>query len=103
MAELQINGSFDEQWGAVKSAVIDHHAVLHGNGREGILDSVVGWRAQMRLVILLVALFGTLSTVGLVILGVLEYNHGQERRNTNMQNLLHRPSVLFHQPDSYKS
>lgn len=77
MAELEIEGTFEEQWGIVKSAVKDHHVLLHGNGKEGLVQTVTGWQAQARLIVGLVVGFGSVSTIGLVVLGILEYLHGR--------------------------
>jgi hypothetical protein len=74
MAELEIEGSFDEQWGMVKGAVRDHHASLYGNGQPGVVDFVSATKGQLRLLIILVTAFGVLCGTGMLVLGLLEYN-----------------------------
>ncbi len=69
MGDLKIEGTHEEQWGAMKSAVIQHHAVIHGNGQPGILDFVVGLRAQFRLVLVLLSIIGVIVSIIAVIEG----------------------------------
>ena len=40
MAELQIDGSFEEQWGTMKTAVIRLVADMDGNGKVGVKGDV---------------------------------------------------------------
>ena len=50
MAELEISGSHEEQWGIMKSTVQQMHKALYGNGQPGVLEFVSGTRAQFRLI-----------------------------------------------------
>lgn len=68
MAELEISGSHEEQWGVMKSAVQQLHATIYGNGQPGILDFVSGTRAQFRLIVVLLSAIG----VGVAVLGYLQ-------------------------------
>lgn len=74
MADLEFEGSFEEQWGTVKSAVREHDAILKGNGQEGLVSKVTGREAQIRLLMALVTIFGILTTGGMFVVGILEYN-----------------------------
>lgn len=40
MADLQFEGSHDEQWGQIKAAVIDLHSLVKGNGKDGLVKEV---------------------------------------------------------------
>ncbi len=58
MAELKIEGSHEEQWGMIKSAVIQHHSAINGNGQPGLMDFMSGLKAQLRLIIVLISVGG---------------------------------------------
>ena len=62
MADLEIEGSFEEQWGIVKSAVKQHNTAINGNGQPGLLDFMSGIKAQQRLIIGLLAFISLLLT-----------------------------------------
>lgn len=70
MADLEIVGSHEEQWGIVKSAVKQHHSDLYGNGQPGVMDFVSSTRGQFRLLIILISVVGVLVSV----LALLEAN-----------------------------
>jgi len=89
MAELEIEGTFDEQWGVVKSTTKQLHAAIHGNGQEGILSYVTGLRAQFRLLLILVTIFGVLSAFGTFSIAALEYNRQVQH------NLLNAPKIFL--------
>jgi hypothetical protein len=55
MADFEIEGSFEEQWGIMKSAVRAHDKTLYGNGQPGIVDFVAQTRGQFRLIVWLLA------------------------------------------------
>lgn len=71
MAELEIEGSFDEQWGVVKAAVKQHNAAINGNGQPGLLDFMSGVKAQYRLLLVMISVVGLIVSI----LAVLEVNH----------------------------
>lgn len=73
----------------VKDKVQDHHSALYGNGKDGILDYIVGQRALMRNLVTLALVFGTLFTAGLFVIAVLEYNR-------QVQQHLLQPPQIFH-------
>lgn len=58
MADLEFEGTFEEQWGTMKSAVRQNYAAINGNGQPGLLDFASGIRAQLRLLIVLVSIAG---------------------------------------------
>ena len=70
MAELEIDGSFEEQWGIVKSAVKQHNSAINGNGQPGLLDFQSSIKAQLRLVLIAISVAGLI----LAILTYLEAN-----------------------------
>lgn len=47
----------------LRDKVNDHHAMLYGNGREGVLDFIAGLKAQQRLMMALLTLLITIATV----------------------------------------
>ena len=49
---------------------------MNGSGR-GIVDFVTSLRANMKLLIILVTVSGILSTIGMFVLGSLEYSHAK--------------------------
>ena len=55
MADLEIEGSFEEQWGIMKSAIRAHDKTLYGNGQPGIVDFIAQTRGQFRLIVWLLA------------------------------------------------
>ena len=63
MAELEISGSHEEQWGIMKSAIQQLHSTMYGNGQPGVLDFVTSTRAQFRLLIVLVSVVGVMVSV----------------------------------------
>ena len=63
MAELKIEGSFEEQMGVIKSALIQHHAAINGNGQPGLLDFMSGIKAQLRLIIVLLSVGGLIISL----------------------------------------
>lgn len=67
MAELEIEGTFEEQWGIVKSAVRQHNAAINGNGQAGLLDFMSSIKAQFRLIIGMLIFISTMAAVALVI------------------------------------
>jgi hypothetical protein len=88
VAELEIEGSFEEQWGAVKSAVKQHQTAIYGNGHGGLLEWASGVKAQFRLLVILITLFGVISGVGTVVVAILEYNRQAQH------NMIHLPKVF---------
>ncbi len=42
----------------MKSAIIQHHAAINGNGQPGLLDFMSGLKAQLRLIIALISVGG---------------------------------------------
>lgn len=68
MSDLEIEGSFDEQWGIVKAAVKQHNAAIHGNGQPGLLDFMSSMKGQMRLIIALLLFLSTLAAVGTMLI-----------------------------------
>ena len=42
----------------IKSAVIQHHSAINGNGQPGLMDFMSGLKAQLRLLIILVSVGG---------------------------------------------
>ena len=56
MADLEIEGSFEEQWGIMKSAVRAHDKTLYGNGQPGVVDFISQTRGQFKLIIALLTL-----------------------------------------------
>jgi len=77
----------------VKDKVQDHHSALYGNGKDGILDYVIGQRALMRTLVNLAIIFGTLFTLGLAIVALLEYNRQVK------QNIIQPPAIFHSQSD----
>lgn len=92
MAELKIEGSHEEQWGVIKSAVIQHHSAINGNGQPGLMDFMSGLKAQLRLLIILVSVGGLiLSFLTFLVLnreiktGMLHVENGSIMAQTQMQ------------------
>ena len=48
MAELEIEGSFEEQWGIVKSTLKQMHVTFHGNGQKGFVKEVQEFMSEWR-------------------------------------------------------
>lgn len=71
---LEIEGEFNEQWGVVKQKIMEHDKILNGNGKQGVVEFVTGLKAQMRLLMILVTIFGAISAIGTAVIGLLEYN-----------------------------
>ena len=42
----------------IKSAVIQHHSAINGNGQPGLMDFMSGLKAQLRLIIVLISVGG---------------------------------------------
>lgn len=40
MADLEIEGTFEEQWGTVKMALKQLHGAINGNGKEGLVEHI---------------------------------------------------------------
>ncbi len=93
MAELEIEGSFEEQWGAMKSAVKQQHVAIYGNGHEGILDFVAGVRGQFRLLVVLITLLGVLVAAVGVMVTIHMNQHGE----------LHWPSMAAQNPPTERA
>lgn len=53
MAELEIEGTHEEQFAIVKTAVKEHNLLLKGNGQPGIVEFVTASKAQLRLIVFL--------------------------------------------------
>ena len=85
-----MEGSFDEQWGTVKSAVTRHEHILFGNGQPGIVEFIHGLKAQFRLLVLLISVLGVMVTA----LGILVTIHMNSRGEINIPK-------MFSQHDSY--
>lgn len=92
MSELDLGDTFEEQWGAIKSSVRQHHKSLYGNGQPGVVDFVIGVKAQFRLILILVSVFGVLTAVPAMIITILEFNRQSQ------QHMLHLPH-LFSEKD----
>ena len=63
VAELEFEGSHEEQWGTMKTTVKQLHAAVNGNGQPGILDFVSGMKAQLRLLVVLMTLVGLIVSI----------------------------------------
>ena len=63
MGELRIEGSHEEQLGIMKSAIIQHHAAINGNGQPGLMDFMSGMKAQLRLIIALISVGGLILSL----------------------------------------
>ena len=63
MAELEIDGTHEEQFAVVKATIKQHHTALMGNGQPGIIDFVSSTRGQFRLLIVLVSVVGVIVTL----------------------------------------
>lgn len=70
MADLEIEGSFEEQWGIVKAAVKQHNSAINGNGQPGLLDFMSGIKGQMRLILALLSFLTAVAIVGTFLVGV---------------------------------
>ena len=70
MADLEIEGSFEEQWGIVKAAVRQHNAAINGNGQPGLLDFMSGIKGQMRLVLALLTFLTAVAVFGTFLIGL---------------------------------
>lgn len=77
----------------MRNLVGQHEATLHGNGQPGVVDFISGIKGQMRLLVLLVTISGVVSGIGLLVLGILEYNRQVEH------NMIH-PGAFFHSSTS---
>lgn len=83
------DGSWDRAGGTVRTALVQHDHVLYGrNGDEGIVTMVFAYRAQLRLIVWLLGIFGPLCAVGMLIIAGLEYNRQVH------QNLITPPAIF---------
>ena len=76
MADLRIEGSYEEQFAIMKTAVIQHHSAINGNGQPGLLDFMSGQKAQYRLIIAMISVIMLLLTLLLVIEGNRQIKEG---------------------------
>lgn len=75
MAEgLEIEGSHEEQFAIVKTAVKRHDKDLYGNGQPGVMDFMSATRGQFRLMIVMLSVIGLILTAILVIEGAHHFN-----------------------------
>lgn len=93
MADVSWTGNHDEDFAVMRNLVGQHEATLHGNGQPGVVDFISGIKGQMRLLVLLVTISGVVSGIGLLVLGILEYNRQVEH------NMIHPPAI-FHSATS---
>jgi hypothetical protein len=61
VAEIEWPDNPDAVMAVMKDKVNEHHVLLFGNGREGIVDFISGLKGQMRLLIFLVAFIAAIS------------------------------------------
>ena len=84
----------------LKDKVSDHHAVLYGNGKDGVLDFIAGLQGQMRLILLLLAVITAISGLAMVVVTV-EIAH---RSSLDPAKLFHSrgstPVLSYSQPQS---
>ena len=76
VADLRIEGSYEEQFAIMKTAVIQHHSAINGNGQPGLLDFMSGQKAQYRLIIAMISVIMLLLTLLLVIEGNRQMKEG---------------------------
>jgi hypothetical protein len=68
VAEIEWPDNPDAVMAVMKDKVNEHHVLLFGNGREGILDFISALKGQMRLLIFLVAFIAAISgAVGVIV------------------------------------
>lgn len=78
MAEgLEIEGTHEEQFAIVKTAVKRHDRDLYGNGQPGVMDFMSSTKGQFRLLVIML-------TAVLVILGVLTYLEGNREYHSGI-------------------
>jgi hypothetical protein len=85
------NCSVEVELANVQGWIEDADPKLNGNGRPGLFETVSEWKGQIRLVTALVILFGALSSIGMLILGLLEYNRQVQ------QHMLIPPALGHHE------
>jgi len=74
---LEIDGSHEEQFAIVKTAVKAHDASLYGNGQPGLMDFMSSTKGQFRLLVVML-------TAILVILGVLTFLEGNREFHSGL-------------------
>ena len=60
---LEIDGTKEQQFAIMKSAVIQHDADLNGNGQPGIKAFVSSTQGQFRLIVILISVFGLILAI----------------------------------------
>ncbi len=86
MGNLQFEGSHEQQWGQMKSAVIQLDAVINGNGRQGLRADVaqilsIG-KAILWLLGFIVALLGLACTAVVAHHDLTQDNHAHTTSST---------------------
>jgi hypothetical protein len=69
MAEISWPDSYDMESTVdmLKDKVNEHHNILRGNGKEGVVDFISGLKGQIRLLIVLVSCMTAFSGIALVV------------------------------------
>jgi len=96
MADFEIEGTFEEQWGIIKSAVRAHDKTLYGNGQPGIVDFIAQTRGQFKLIIALLSLI--LAALG--VYAALEANRQSHAKLLPWQQNAFGGSMLAHKNNS---
>lgn len=94
MADISWTGNHDEDFAVIRNLVAQHETTLHGNGQPGVVDFVSGVKGQMRLIVLLVTVFGIITGAGMFVIAALEYNRQVEH------NMIHPPDFFHSSTDN---
>lgn len=74
------NGSWEQAGGTVRGKLDEFNVLLNGNGEEGLVTVVAGYKAQLRLIVWLIATGLVLATITLTIFGIWLNNVDQRHK-----------------------
>lgn len=94
---IEIEGSFDEQWGTVKSTVRNLEAVINGNGKGGLLKEMTETRSRLDELVAYgrATYFWAKVIAGLlgIILAYLGVRTSMKSAKVNLPDLFSRPTI----------